>query len=76
MTPALYEACKRAMHVVTPDGRLLRGGQGCLHILHVLGYRYIAAVLGIWPLSWFVNLGYDLVARNRYVFARWFAKCP
>ncbi len=75
MTPELYEQCKRAMHVIVPDGRQLRGGQGCLYILQVLGYRYTAAILGIWPLYRVVDLGYGLVARNRHVFARWFAKC-
>ncbi|ETX01487.1 MAG: hypothetical protein ETSY2_37155 [Candidatus Entotheonella gemina] len=74
MTPELYEQCKLAMHVVMPDGRVLRGGRASLYILHTLGYRSIATVLGLWPL-WCVDLGYDLVARNRYVFARWFAKC-
>lgn len=76
MTPELYEQCQHAMHVIVPDGRLLRGGEGGRYILQVLGYRNTAAVLGVWPLRWFVNLGYDLVARNRHVFARWFAKCP
>ncbi len=75
MTPELYEQCKLAMHVVMPDGRVLRGGRASLYILHTLGYRSIATVLGLWPLGWCVDLGYDLVARNRYVFARWFAKC-
>jgi predicted DCC family thiol-disulfide oxidoreductase YuxK len=76
MTPDLYEQCKRTIHVVCPDGRLLRGGSGCLYILHILGYRRTAAVLGCWPLSWCIDVGYRLVARNRHVLARWFANCP
>jgi predicted DCC family thiol-disulfide oxidoreductase YuxK len=74
MTPALYEQCKRAMHVVLPDGRLLRAGRACLYILHTLGYRRTAAVLGVRPLVWGVEVGYWLVARYRYVLARWFSK--
>lgn len=75
MTPELYERCKLAMHVIIPDGRVLRGGRACLYILHALGYRSTATVLGCWPLSWCMDLGYKLVAKNRYVLARWFAKC-
>lgn len=75
MTPELYEQCQQAMHVVLPDGRVLRGGRGCLYILHTLGYRRLATVLGLRPLSWGVDLGYRLVARYRYVLARWFARC-
>ena len=73
MTPALYEQCKRAMHVVLPNGRVLRAGRGCLYILRLLGYRRIAAVLGVRPLIWGVEAGYWLAARYRYVLARWFA---
>jgi predicted DCC family thiol-disulfide oxidoreductase YuxK len=64
------------MHVVLPDGHLLRGGYACLYILHMLGYRRIATVLGWWPLNWCIDVGYRLVARNRHVLARWFANCP
>ncbi len=76
MTPELYEQCKYAMHVITPEGRVLRGGRSGLYILDILGYRKTAMVLGWWPLSWGVDLGYRLVARNRYVLARWFGNCP
>ena len=75
MTPALYEACQHAVHVIVPDGRVLRGGRACLYILHTLGYSRTAMVLGLWPLCWGIDAGYELVARNRYVLARWFAKC-
>jgi predicted DCC family thiol-disulfide oxidoreductase YuxK len=70
MTPALYEQCERAMHVVLPDQHLLRGGGACLYILHVLGYRRTVAVFGLWPLSWMVDIGYAIVARNRLWFSR------
>ncbi len=76
MTLELYEQCQHAMHVVVPDGRVLRGGRGCLYILHTLGYHRTATVLGWWPLSGCVDLGYRLVARHRHWFARWVARCP
>jgi predicted DCC family thiol-disulfide oxidoreductase YuxK len=75
MTPELYEQCQYAMHVVLPDGRVLRGGRASLLILHIIGYRTTAKVLGYWPLSWCIDVGYKLVARNRHVLARWFANC-
>ncbi len=75
MTPELYEQCKSAVHVIAPEGRVLRGGRGCLYVLHMLGYHHVATVLGWWPLRWGVDLGYWLVARNRYVLARWVGPC-
>ena len=70
MTPSLYEQCEWAMHVVLPDQHLLRGGCACLYILRVIGYRRTAAVFSLWPLSWAVDIGYDIVARNRLLFSR------
>ena len=62
MTPALHEQCEQAMHVVLPAQHRLRGGRACLYILRVIGYRRTAAVFSLWPLSWVVDLGYDIVA--------------
>lgn len=65
MTPALREACRLAIHVVTPGGEALRAGRACLGVLRVLGWRRTAAVLSVRPLVWAVELGYWIVARNR-----------
>ena len=70
MTPALRDACARAVHVVRPDGSVLRAGRASLHVLGAVGYRRLARVLAWPPLVWFVELGYFLVARNRRFFSR------
>ena len=65
MTPELRAACRRAMHVVTADGRTLRAGRASLFVLKETGNRRLAAVLGLPPLVWVVELTYRFVARNR-----------
>jgi predicted DCC family thiol-disulfide oxidoreductase YuxK len=70
MTPALYERCQRAIHVITSEGRVLRAGRAVLFILERCGFKWTARVLRAPPLVWMVELGYWLVARNRRFFAR------
>ena len=70
MTPALREACRRALHVVTSSGEILRTGRATLFVLEQLGYRRLAQALRIPPLIWFVELGYRVVAANRSFFGR------
>jgi len=65
MTPELREACRRAMHVVTADGRILRAGRASLFVLRETGNRRLAAILGVPPLIWAVEIAYRIVARNR-----------
>ena len=70
MTPRLRRACARAVHVVTPDGRVFRGGRASLRVLGVLGWRRTSAILAMPPLVWLVEIGYRIVADNRPFFAR------
>ncbi len=70
MNPALFEACRRALHVVTAQGATLRAGRAMLFVFDQLGYRWSARILGVPPLSWAVELGYRLVASNRSLFSR------
>lgn len=70
MTPELRAACKRAVHVLTRDGRRLRAGRASLFILGEIGYRRAAGVLSVPPLVWLAELGYWIVARNRQLFSR------
>jgi predicted DCC family thiol-disulfide oxidoreductase YuxK len=65
MTAELREACRRAVHVVTADGRVLRAGRASLFALGKTGHPHLARILAIRPLVWLVELGYVLVARNR-----------
>ena len=70
MTPALYAACERAVHVVKADGAILRGGRATLFILEKIGWGWIARVLALPPFIWFIELRYRIVASNRPFFAR------
>jgi predicted DCC family thiol-disulfide oxidoreductase YuxK len=70
MTPALRAAAAQAVHVVTSDGRVLRAGRACLHILDRLGWSRLVRVLRVPPLVWAVEVGYALVAGNRRTMSR------
>jgi len=70
MTPELRAACSRAVHLLTPEGRVLRAGKACLWVLARIGYPVLARVLAVPPLVWVVELGYWLVARNRKLASR------
>lgn len=70
MTPGLAEACARAVHVVTADGEVLRGGAASLFVLDGVGYRRTARVLSLPVFRAFVDLAYRIVARNRRFFGR------
>jgi predicted DCC family thiol-disulfide oxidoreductase YuxK len=70
MTEALREACRRAVHVRTTDGRWLRGGRACLFVLEHIGWPRLARIAALPPLVWLVEGGYALVAHNRAFFSR------
>ena len=70
MTPDLYAACERAVHVVTADGKVLRAGRACLFILERIGWGWRARVLRLPPFIWAIEVGYRVVASNRPFFAR------
>ena len=70
MGPELLAACARAVHVLTPEGQLLRAGRACLYVLGQLGHPLLARLLALPPLVWAVELSYWLVARNRHLVSR------
>lgn len=57
------------MHVILPDGRILRAGRAVLRILEALGWGWLARVLALPPFIWAIELAYTIVARNRRFFA-------
>lgn len=67
--PARYErtmdSLVRAMHAVTPDGRLLRGPDVFIAAYRLVGLRWLAALLSFRPTRPLVNLGYRIFARVR-----------
>jgi predicted DCC family thiol-disulfide oxidoreductase YuxK len=70
MTPQLRAACARAIHVVTRDGEILRGGRAALFIVGQVGWPRLARLASWPPFVWLVELGYWIVARNRPFFGR------
>ena len=70
MTPELRQACSRAVHVLTADGRLLRAGRASLFILDQLGWHRFAAIARVPPLVWLAEAGYRFVAGNRPLASR------
>lgn len=65
MTPALRGSCRRALHVVAPGGRVLRGGRAALFVLERTGWGGAARLLALPPLVWTVEVVYLLVAWRR-----------
>ena len=71
MTPQLQRACRRAVHVVLPDGKVLRAGRAALYLLGAIGWpSVLVTLLGLPPLVWMVEIGYRIVADNRPFFGR------
>lgn len=74
MTPEMYEACHKAVHVVKTDGEVLRAGRAAMFILQEIGYSVLGRVGSWYPFIWFVELGYYLVATHRGKVYRYLAK--
>ena len=71
MTPRLYEACQRAVHVITADGRVIEAGRAVMFVLEEIGYpRWLVRPFTWPPLAWLTELGYWLVANNRPFFSK------
>lgn len=70
MTPGLRRACARAVHVITPGGKVLRAGRAALYVLSAAGWPRVAWVLGLPPLIAFVEIGYKIVSHNRPLLGR------
>lgn len=57
--------------MVTDAGVIFKGGQAALFILLTVGYPGCLIKPGmVPPFSWFVEFGYQIVARNRPFFSR------
>ncbi|MFQ5576219.1 MAG: hypothetical protein ACE5G8_04440 [Anaerolineae bacterium] len=71
MTPRLYRACARAVHVITVKGQVIKAGRAVLCVLEEIGYpRRLVRIFGRPPLVWGVELGYRLVERHRPFFGK------
>lgn len=70
MTAAMYRECRRAVHVVTREGRVLTAGRASLFVLAELGWKPVATLFSQVPFVWLVEAGYRVVANNRRFFSR------
>ena len=70
MTDDLRAACKKAVHVLTEQGEVLRAGRAVMFILERVGWGGFARFLTYPPMVWFVELGYWIVASNRIFFSK------
>ena len=70
----LRRACRQALHVVTRDGRVLRGGRAALFALSRVGWTKTARLFQHRPLLWLAELGYWLVSHYRSLLARFMFK--
>ena len=70
MTPELRQACARAVHVLTAEGRCSGQAAPASGCCRRIGYPVLARVLALPPLVWAVEVGYWLVARNRRLASR------
>ncbi|MCP4269230.1 MAG: DUF393 domain-containing protein, partial [Candidatus Brocadiaceae bacterium] len=65
------EACMEALHVVTPDGRILAGDRSLPEILHNLRYfRWLAIFFKIPVISLLPYFVYHWIASNRYIISQ------
>lgn len=73
-------ALQRGVHVMTADGRVLRGGRAVLFIGEQLGYGWLTRPLSLPPLVWGVEGVYWIIARLRGKLSRWLrlseTECP
>jgi len=71
MTDALRDACRKAVHVITDSGEILRAGRAVLFVLEEIGfYPAFMRLLAHRPFIFAVEWGYAIVARHRSFFAR------
>ncbi len=70
MTPLLQVQSRRAVQIVTADGRQLSGGRAALFALRETGWHpTLVRLLERRPFVWAVDIGYRIVAANRPRFA-------
>jgi hypothetical protein len=71
MTPVLREQARKAVQVITADGRQFSAGRAILFALEETHWHRRAVRLAARrPFIWLVELGYWIVARNRPFFGR------
>ncbi|CEK15360.1 hypothetical protein CWRG_01132 [Chthonomonas calidirosea] len=70
LTPELRRACAQAVHVITADGKVLRGARAVLFLLESIGGGKLARWASYPPLVWLLEAAYRFVANHRDIFDR------
>lgn len=71
MSPELQQQARRALQVITRNGRRLSAGRAVLFVLEELDWHpTLVRLAQQQPFLWAVELGYGLVAHNRGLLAR------
>ena len=71
MTPALRAQARKAVQIITADGRQLSAGRAILFALEEIEWHpSVVRLAGRRPFIWVVEFGYWIVARNRPFFGR------
>ena len=71
MDPILSAVCAHALHLLHPIGHIERAGRACLTVLALIGWPpFIIDRLRQPPMIWTLEIGYWLVARNRFFFSK------
>ena len=71
MTPALREQARKAVQVISADGRQLSAGRAILYALEEIDWHpRLVRLAARRPFLWAIELGYWIVARNRSFFGR------
>lgn len=66
------KAAMLSLHVVTPDGKLHRGGAAIRMVLRELAWLWPADYLWYLPgFAWLMDRAYDAAARHRHRLGRW-----
>ena len=72
MTAVLREQARKAVQVITSDGRQLAAGRAVLFVLEEITWHpSLARLAGRRPFIWAVELGYWIVAHYRPFFGRY-----
>ena len=61
----LASECGKAVHLQFPNGNFERGGQACLTIMELVGYKRVGRVFRNRFLRWIPEAIYHLISRNR-----------
>jgi predicted DCC family thiol-disulfide oxidoreductase YuxK len=66
--PADMDACRREIHIVTPDGRVLRGWDAVATVARLFPVTYFIGAVGMWPgLRQLGRWSYRQVAKRRHL---------